>query len=80
MTISRRRDERRCHDCTLFTAKWRSRQSGDEPADCVLPSDHGFDPVLDSTAPDGTPADTTPLDAGATIVLPPRSVRLLRSR
>ncbi|GAA4965957.1 glycogen debranching protein GlgX [Pseudonocardia tropica] len=54
--------------------------AGDEPADCVLPSDHGFDPVLDSTAPDGTPADTTPLDAGATVVLPPRSVRLLRSR
>ena len=54
--------------------------AGDEPVDCLLPTDHDFDPVLDSTTADGEPADPAPIGPGATVVLPPRSVRLLRTR
>jgi isoamylase len=53
--------------------------AGDGAAACTLPKDHDYEPVLDSTVTDGTPASTRPLRGGATITLPPRSVLLLRS-
>jgi glycogen operon protein len=53
--------------------------AGDGAAACTLPKDHDYEPVLDSTVADGTPASTRPLRRGATIPLPPRSVLLLRS-
>jgi glycogen operon protein len=53
--------------------------AGDGAAACTLPKDHDYEPVLDSTVADGTPASTRPLRRGATITLPPRSVLLLRS-
>ena len=54
--------------------------SGDEATECVLPGEHGFDPVLDTTTADGEPTDGATVSPGSTISLPPRSVRLLRSR
>ncbi len=54
--------------------------AGPDPVDCVLPTEHGFEPVLDTTTPDGIPADPAPHEPGDTVKLAPRSVGLLRSR
>ncbi|TCK20785.1 glycogen debranching protein GlgX [Pseudonocardia endophytica] len=53
--------------------------AGPGPVDCALPTDHGFEPVLDTTTSDGLPADPSPVEPGTTVPLPPRSVLLLRS-
>jgi glycogen operon protein len=45
----------------------------------VLPPDGPFVPELDSTSPDGAPADATPLDGGKSVLLAPRSLLLLRT-
>jgi len=45
----------------------------------VLPPDGPFAPELDSTCPDGVPADPTPLPGGASVLLAPRSLLLLRA-
>ncbi len=53
--------------------------AGPDPVDCVLPTGHGFQPVLNTTTPDGLPAGPSPIDPGTTVALPPRSILLLRS-
>ncbi|MBO0851856.1 MAG: glycogen debranching enzyme GlgX, partial [Pseudonocardia sp.] len=50
--------------------------AGAEPVDYVLP-DIALTPVLDSGRPDGTPSDTRPLRAGATLTVPARTALLL---
>ena len=52
--------------------------AGGDPIPYVLPPDGPFVPELDSASPDGTPADPTPRGGGATVLLPARSLLLLR--
>ncbi|HEX4251838.1 MAG TPA: glycogen debranching protein GlgX [Pseudonocardia sp.] len=52
--------------------------SGAEPTEFVLP-DVPLTPVLDSSRPDGRPADPSPLAPGATITIPGHTVLLLTS-
>jgi isoamylase len=53
--------------------------AGADPVSYVLPPDGPFAAELDSTCPDGTPADPTRYDGGATVLLPARSLLLLRT-
>jgi isoamylase len=53
--------------------------AGGDPMPYVLPPDGPFAPELDSTCPDGVPADPTPLPGGESVLLAPRSLLLLRA-
>ncbi|MEV4318249.1 glycogen debranching protein GlgX [Actinocrispum sp. NPDC049592] len=57
--------------------------AGIEPTEFTLPAERygdDYEPVLDSSSPDGKPAEPEPLDPGEKIVLPARSLLLLRAR
>ena len=57
--------------------------AGGESTDFVLPSARygdDFEPVLDTGSPDGKPVEPQPLEPGARITLPGRSLLLLRAR
>ena len=53
--------------------------AGGDPMPYVLPPDGPFVPELDSTSPDGVPADATPLAGGESVLLAARSLLLLRT-
>ncbi len=52
--------------------------AGPGPVTCVLPPDGPFCPEVDSTRDDGVPLDREPYQGGTTIILPTRSLLLLR--
>ena len=54
-------------------------KSGADPVTCVLPPDGPFCPEVDSTRDDGVPVDRDPYRGGTTIILPARSLLLLRT-
>ncbi|ONI85232.1 glycogen debranching enzyme GlgX [Actinosynnema sp. ALI-1.44] len=57
--------------------------AGGDAMDFTLPSgSYGddFEPVLDTGSPDGKPVEPQPLEPGATITVPARSLLLLRAR
>jgi isoamylase len=53
--------------------------AGGDPVTCVLPPDGPFCPEVDSTRDDGVPIDRDPYRGGTTIILPARSLLLLRT-
>ena len=53
--------------------------AGPDPVKYVLPPDGPFCPEVDSTRDDGTPLDREPYQGGTTIILPTRSLLLLRT-
>ncbi|MCW2747599.1 MAG: glgX, partial [Nocardioidaceae bacterium] len=56
--------------------------AGADPTEIVLPGKEfgeTFEPSLDTTTPDGSPAHPGPLEAGATLTMQPRCLLLLRA-
>jgi isoamylase len=57
--------------------------AGNEAAEFTLPPERygdDYEPVLDSSSPDGKPREPEPLDPGEKIMMPARSLLLLRAR
>jgi glycogen operon protein len=57
--------------------------AGADPIEFTLPSERygdDYEPVLDTSSPDGKPAEPEPLDPGETLTAKPRSLLLLRAR
>ena len=57
--------------------------AGGDPAEFTLPAARygdDYEPVLDTGSPDGKPVEPEPLEPGAKLTLPPRSLLLLRAR
>ena len=68
------------HTLGLLRGEWLLLlHAGLEPTTCVLPPDGPFVPELDSTRDDGVPEDRKPYRGDTTIVLPARSLLLLRA-
>ena len=68
------------HTVGLVRGEWLLLlHAGGDPVTCVLPPDGPFHPEVDSTRDDGVPIDRDPYRGGTTIVLPTRSLLLLRT-
>jgi isoamylase len=68
------------HTIGLVRGEWLLLlHAGDDPVTCVLPPDGPFCPEVDSTRDDGVPIDRDPYRGGTTIILPARSLLLLRT-
>ncbi|MBA3906213.1 MAG: glycogen debranching protein GlgX [Pseudonocardiales bacterium] len=68
------------HTIGMLRGEWLLLlHAGVDPETCVLPPDGPFCPEVDSTRDDGVPLDREPYRGGTTIILPARSLQLLRS-
>ncbi len=68
------------HTIGLVRGEWLLLlHAGGDPVTCVLPPDGPFCPEVDSTRDDGVPLDREPYRGGTTIILPARSLLLLRT-
>jgi isoamylase len=68
------------HTVGLVRGEWLLLlHAGGDPVTCVLPPDGPFCPEVDSTRDDGVPIDRDPYRGGTTIILPARSLLLLRT-
>ncbi len=68
------------HTIGMLRGEWLLLlHAGVDPVTCVLPPDGPFCPEVDSTRDDGVPLDREPYRGGTTIILPARSLQLLRS-